>query len=130
MLEEGSALGMMWRRFGTQAASAEGLAPAEVESALSRGTMVLLGNPGHAGVRPTLVGQPAAIKVNANIGTSPLINDPAIEMHKLREAARAGAHTVMDLSTAGDLDAIRRGMLAECRCPSAPCPSTRWPSAT
>jgi phosphomethylpyrimidine synthase len=117
MLEEKSALGMMWRRFGAEAASAEGLDPADVESALSRGTMVLLGNPGHAGVVPTLVGQPASIKVNANIGTSPMINDPAVEMHKLREAARAGAHTVMDLSTGGDLDAIRRGMLAECGLP-------------
>ena len=79
--------------------------------------MVLLANPAHRGVIPTLVGQPASIKVNANLGTSPLVNDPGSELEKLGEAIRAGAHTVMDLSIGGDLDAIRRRMLEECPLP-------------
>jgi phosphomethylpyrimidine synthase len=69
--------------------------------------MVLLANQAHAAVKPVLVGQPASIKVNANIGTSPFMNDPDLEMRKLRACAGAGAHTVMDLSTGGDLDRIR-----------------------
>lgn len=90
----------------------EGLEKEDIADALDRGTMVLLGNPNHGNVRPILVGQPASIKVNANIGTSPLCNNPDMEMEKLDCALKAGADTVMDLSIAGDLDAIRRGMLA------------------
>ncbi len=90
----------------------ENLSPEEVARAVNRGTMVVLANPGHSTVRPTLIGQPATIKVNANIGTSPFLNDPGREQEKLRMSEEAGAATVMDLSTAGDLDAIRRDMLA------------------
>jgi phosphomethylpyrimidine synthase len=83
-----------------------------VTRGLDQGTMVLLHNPAHTNGCPVLVGQPARIKINANIGTSPFKNDPDLEMRKLAAAQKAGAHTVMDLSTGGDLDAIRRQMLA------------------
>jgi phosphomethylpyrimidine synthase len=73
--------------------------------------MVLLANPKHDGVFPILIGQPASIKVNANIGTSPFLNDPDLEVSKAITAHQAGAHTVMDLSTGGDLEAIRKRIL-------------------
>lgn len=92
----------------------EGLAPETITSALEAGSMVLLGNPAHAGLAPIVVGQPSRIKVNANIGTSPLCNCLHTEKRKLVVALEAGADTVMDLSIAGDLDAIRTGMLAAC----------------
>lgn len=92
----------------------EGLAPETITSALEAGSMVLLGNPAHAGLTPIVVGQPSRIKVNANIGTSPLCNCLHTEKRKLAVALEAGADTVMDLSIAGDLDAIRTGMLAAC----------------
>lgn len=92
----------------------EGLAPETITSAIEAGSMVLLGNPAHAGLAPIVVGQPARIKVNANIGTSPLCNCLHTEKRKLAVALEAGADTVMDLSIAGDLDAIRTGMLAAC----------------
>lgn len=92
----------------------EGLAPKTITSALEAGSMVLLGNPAHAGLAPIVVGQPSRIKVNANIGTSPLCNCLHTEKRKLAVALEAGADTVMDLSIAGDLDAIRTGMLAAC----------------
>lgn len=95
-------------------AQEEGLAPETVTSAIEAGSMVLLGNPAHAGLTPIVVGQPARIKVNANIGTSPLCNCLHTEKRKLAAALEAGADTVMDLSIAGDLDAIRTGMLAAC----------------
>lgn len=98
-------------------AADEGLEQDAVAGAIAAGTMVVLGNPGHKRVRPTLIGQPASIKVNANIGTSPLLNDPGHERKKLRMSEDAGATTVMDLSTAGDLDAIRRDMLDESSLP-------------
>lgn len=92
----------------------EGLAPETITSAIEAGSMVLLGNPAHAGLAPIIVGQPSRIKVNANIGTSPLCNCLHTEQRKLAVALEAGADTVMDLSIAGDLDAIRTGMLAAC----------------
>lgn len=92
----------------------EGLAPETITSAIEAGSMVLLGNPAHAGLVPIVVGQPSRIKVNANIGTSPLCNCLHTEKRKLAVALEAGADTVMDLSIAGDLDAIRTGMLAAC----------------
>ncbi len=88
-----------------------------IEKAVMQGSMVLLANPAHENVVPTLIGQPARVKVNANIGTSPFMNDQAQEMKKLKLAWASGAHTVMDLSTAGDLNAIRKAMLAECPLP-------------
>ncbi len=92
----------------------EGLAPETITSAIEAGSMVLLGNPAHAGLAPIVVGQPSRIKVNANIGTSPLCNCLHTEKRKLAVALEAGADTVMDLASAGDLDAIRTGMLAAC----------------
>ena len=98
-------------------AADEGLAPQTIRDGIEGGTMVLLGNPSHPSLRPLLVGQPSRVKVNANIGTSPLCNNPEREIEKLAAALAAGADTVMDLSIAGDLLAIRKGMLAACPLP-------------
>jgi phosphomethylpyrimidine synthase len=98
-------------------AQEEHIATADIERAVEQGTMVLLANPAHPGVKPILIGRPAHIKVNANLGTSPLLNDLDVERAKLAEATHRGAHTVMDLSTAGDLDAIRKEMLETCPLP-------------
>ena len=88
-----------------------------IKQAIENGTMVLLGNPEHPDVTPTLVGQPASVKVNANIGTSPLKNDFRCEMAKLQTAINAGADTVMDLSIGGNLDTIREKMISSTKLP-------------
>lgn len=82
-----------------------------LENALNDGSVVLLGNPAHPGLKPLLVGHPARVKVNANLGTSPLSCCMETERKKIAAAARAGADTIMDLSIAGDLDATRVEML-------------------
>ena len=95
----------------------EGLSEQTIIEALAKGTMVLLGNPAHKNVSPLLIGQPAKVKINANIGTSALCNSPTREIEKLSAALQAGADTVMDLSVAGDLHAIRSTMLQSCSKP-------------
>jgi len=95
----------------------EGLDEKTIAAAIEAGTMVLLGNPNHKNVRPILIGQPAGIKINANIGTSPLQCSMEGEMRKLKIALEAGADTVMDLSIAGDLNEIRQQMLHACPAP-------------
>lgn len=105
------ALAELWNKWGEKIAAEEGLAPELITSLLDTGKMVFLGNPAHEEVRPIIVGQPARIKINANIGTSPLCNSLAAEKEKIAVAKKAGADTIMDLSIAGNLDAIRKDML-------------------
>lgn len=114
---QNSALSGLLNKYLTSLAEEEQLAPESIVEAIEAGTMVLLGNPAHPNLKPILVGQPSRIKVNANIGTSPLCNCPATEERKIKAALDAGADTVMDLSIAGDLDALRLGMLKACPLP-------------
>ncbi|QLA16125.1 phosphomethylpyrimidine synthase ThiC [Desulfolutivibrio sulfoxidireducens] len=112
ILAKNTALGRLLAASATSLARAEHLDETVLTGAIDAGRMVLLANPAHKNVTPTLIGQPAMVKVNANIGTSVLINDVKMEMQKVRLAHKAGAHTVMDLSTAGDLHAIRKDIIA------------------
>ncbi len=54
------------------------------------------------------IGEGLSIKVNANIGTSPDITDISSEVEKLKAVCKHGADTVMDLSTGGNIDKIRK----------------------
>ncbi|MDR2075747.1 MAG: phosphomethylpyrimidine synthase ThiC [Desulfovibrio sp.] len=110
---DNTALAAILNRHLTSLCREEGLSPETIAAGLERGSMVLLGNPAH-GAAPVLIGQPARVKVNANIGTSPLCNSAESERQKLAAALEAGTDTVMDLSIAGDLKAIRRSILAAC----------------
>ena len=56
-------------------------------------------------------------KVNANIGTSKDYPGIADELAKLQAALDAGADAVMDLSTGGDLESIRREIIDRCPVP-------------
>ena len=110
-IEKNAALKTLLAGSGAQLAQAEGLSEEVLKSRIASGRMVVLGNPSHRGGRPMIIGQPASIKVNANIGTSPLSSCLEHELEKVKAAREAGADTIMDLSTAGDLDAIRVRML-------------------
>lgn len=57
------------------------------------------------------IGEGLTTKVNANIGSSPEHYDTNEEITKLQVAIASGADSVMDLSTGGDLDAIRKAIL-------------------
>ncbi|MCX6640813.1 MAG: phosphomethylpyrimidine synthase ThiC [bacterium] len=57
------------------------------------------------------IGQGLRTKVNANIGSSGEHYDLEEEIAKLQVAVAAGADSVMDLSTGGDLDGIRQAIL-------------------
>lgn len=63
------------------------------------------------------IGSGLRTKINANIGTSRDFVDVSRELAKLRAAEEAGADTVMDLSTGGDLRAIRQEILSACKLP-------------
>ena len=111
MMTQNAGLHRLWTEGKETILQEEGLSEESILDGITSGRMILLGNSGHQGVRPMLIGQPASIKVNANIGTSPFLNDPDLEVNKAVTAYKAGAHTVMDLSTGGDLDSIRSRIL-------------------
>ncbi len=95
----------------------EGLAPEELLHRTASGFVVILANNRRAGVHPLGVGEGLRTKVNANIGTSPLKGSVEGELAKLRSALDAGADTIMDLSTGGDIDLIRRAVIAHSAAP-------------
>lgn len=78
-----------------------------LRESIIKGTLVIPRNRLRS-FKPMAIGHMASTKVNANIGTSQLASDPAIELEKMRIAVKAGAHSVMDLSTGGDIKGLRR----------------------
>jgi len=58
------------------------------------------------------IGEGMRTKVNASIGTSSDIIDYAAEVRKGLAAAESGADTLMELSVGGDLDRVRREVIA------------------
>ena len=98
-------------------AKAERVTPEEIASRVADGTVVVPMNPLHKGVRPTGIGKGLRVKINANLGTSTDRADADLEHTKLAAAEGAGADAVMDLSTGGDIDAIRRLILSKTSLP-------------
>jgi len=92
----------------------EDLEPELVRSEVARGRMVIPANRAHLRqkLEPMGIGSRARCKINANIGNSAVTSDIANELAKLKLAVELGADTVMDLSTGGNIDAIRRALLA------------------
>jgi phosphomethylpyrimidine synthase len=78
---------------------------------LAAGVVVVPANTNHANLTPCGIGKGLRTKVNANIGTSSDSCDTNAELKKLQTAIKFGADTVMDLSTGGDISAIRRAIM-------------------
>jgi phosphomethylpyrimidine synthase len=57
------------------------------------------------------IGVALSCKINANIGNSAVTGTAADELDKLHTAVHLGADTVMDLSTGGEIDSIRRAII-------------------
>jgi len=94
-------------------AACEGLAEDSVRSGVENGTIVIPYNlKRRRKIEPKGIGKRLLTKVNANIGTSPSIADIENEKAKLAAAIEAGADTVMDLSTGGNIDEVRREIVA------------------
>ncbi len=92
----------------------ENLEPELVRSEVGRGRMVIPANVNHLrlGLQPMGIGIKSKCKINANIGNSAVTSDIDNELAKLKLAVDLGADTVMDLSTGGNIDAIRQAILA------------------
>jgi len=84
---------------------------------IAEGRVVIPANINHKGLIPCGIGEGLFIKVNANIGTSSDRISLEDELAKLTVAVEAGADTVMDLSTGGDIDFFRKKILESSKIP-------------
>jgi len=98
-------------------AESEGIDAERVRQGVADGSIVIPANHNHRLGRYCGIGRGLKVKVNANIGTSSDYSDLDGELAKLKVAIEYGADTVMDLSTGGDIGAIRRAILNECTVP-------------
>src|SRR6266581_181537 len=94
-------------------AEREGLPPELIRDAIARGRLIIPANVHHLAKRldPMAIGAVAKVKINANIGSSAVEANLDEELAKLHNAVHYGADTVMDLSTGGDIDAIREAII-------------------
>ena len=95
-----------------QVAQQENLDAEFIRQGVAEGTVVIPANIKHSNLVPCGIGRGLKTKVNANIGTSSDFGDIDTELEKLRVTIDSGADTVMDLSTGGDISAIRRAIIA------------------
>ena len=89
-------------------AKREGIDPAKLARLVAAGRVVIPGNLRREGLKPTGIGEMLTVKVNINLGTAQNLDSPETEVEKALAAVKAGADAVMDLSTGGDLDLVRK----------------------
>ncbi|MBR2255070.1 MAG: phosphomethylpyrimidine synthase ThiC [Candidatus Methanomethylophilaceae archaeon] len=94
-------------------AEKEHVSPEFVRNGIASGRICVPHNPVHD-PEPAGIGEGLSVKINVNLGTSRDIVDLNSELAKLKVAMKYGADAVMDLSTGGDIDAIRARILKEC----------------
>jgi phosphomethylpyrimidine synthase len=83
-----------------------------IRERVANGQIVIPNNPFRKGQKVVGIGRGLSTKVNASIGTSSDICDIDLEVRKALAAEQEGADTLMELSAGGDLDAVRRAVLA------------------
>jgi len=93
-------------------AQSENLNEEFIRAGIACGSIVILKNTKSILKKNVAVGAGLKTKINANIGTSPDHIDLEEELAKLDTAVKAGADTVMDLSTGGNLMQIRKEILS------------------
>lgn len=92
-------------------AAEEHVSPEYVCRMVAEGKIVIPWNHGRA-PKAVGIGKGLRTKVNASIGTSSDIIDYEAEVRKARAALESGADTLMELSVGGDLDRVRREVIA------------------
>src|ERR1700692_4756122 len=89
----------------------EKIEPELVRSEIARARGTIPANINHHSLEPMGIGVAFRCKINANIGNSAVTSEIAQELEKLHRTVHYGSDTVMDLSTGGDIPAIRRAII-------------------
>ncbi len=94
-------------------AEREGIGAEALRREVAEGRAIIPANVNHLAKRldPMGIGQAFSVKINANIGNSSVTSDVETELKKLHTAVHYGSDTVMDLSSGGSIDEIRRAII-------------------
>jgi phosphomethylpyrimidine synthase len=103
--------GVVTKQMQTVAAD-ENMDAERVRDRVAKGQIVIPNNSFRKEQKVVGIGRGLRTKVNASIGTSSDICDIDLEVRKAVAAEEEGADTLMELSADGDLDAVRRAVLA------------------
>ncbi len=87
------------------------ITPEFVREELAAGRAILPANVNHPESEPMIIGRNFLVKINANIGNSPLASSITEEVEKMIWATRWGADTVMDLSTGKHIHETREWII-------------------
>src|SRR5678809_790383 len=93
-------------------AKREELDPELLRAKIERGRLIIPANIHHTNLEPMAIGVASKCKINANIGNSAVLSNIEGELEKLDYSVKYGADTVMDLSTGGDIPAIRKAIIS------------------
>ena len=100
-----------------QVAATEGVSAEYIRQAVAEGHVIIPLNRNHRSIKPMGIGRGLKTKINANIGTSRDCMNVEEELKKLAVAIEAGADTIMDLSTGGNIDDVRKVIVRESTVP-------------
>ncbi|MBU0947063.1 MAG: phosphomethylpyrimidine synthase ThiC [Proteobacteria bacterium] len=100
-----------------EVAREEGLGAEWICDRVAEGRIVIPVNTKRKGQKVVGIGYGLRTKVNASIGTSSDIKDLDLEVEKAQTAEEEKADTLMELSTGGNLDQVRRTILDCCSLP-------------
>ena len=103
-------------------AEKEGVDPEFIRRGVAEGSVVILRSRARGSADPVGVGAGLAVKVSTSVGLAAEKDTVEAELAKVRAAVEAGTDAVMDLSVAGDIDGVRRAVLAAAPVPCGTLP--------
>ena len=89
----------------------ERITPEFVRDEIAAGRAILPNNINHPESEPMIIGRNFLVKINANIGNSPITSSIQEEVEKAVWAIRWGADTIMDLSTGRNIHETREWII-------------------
>ena len=95
----------------------EGVPAQNLMALVAAGKVIITTNSKRPPKKLVGIGKGLRTKVNANIGTSTDFQSLDGELEKLAAAESAGTDTIMDLSTGGDIRAVRRAIIEKATVP-------------
>ena len=89
----------------------EYITPEFVRQEVAAGRAIIPANINHPESEPMIIGRNFLVKINANIGNSPITSSISEEVEKAAWAFRWGADTIMDLSTGKNIHETREWII-------------------
>jgi phosphomethylpyrimidine synthase len=95
----------------------ETVTPEFVRDEIASGRALIPANINHPELEPMIIGRNFLVKINANIGNSPVSSSIEEEIEKMVWAILWGSDTVMDLSTGNNIHETREWIIRNCPTP-------------